>query len=80
MCSRKHNGCFNVFVLSSFLKVAGTHALWKVKQVRILPCVFVIWHARWHTSLNKIFYSRFSFKKKEHSKQLVAGMTRKTPC
>nr|DAZ38641.1 MAG TPA: hypothetical protein [Caudoviricetes sp.] len=27
MCSGKHNGCFNIFVLSSFLKVAGTHAL-----------------------------------------------------
>nr|DAG22452.1 MAG TPA: hypothetical protein [Caudoviricetes sp.]DAH48751.1 MAG TPA: hypothetical protein [Caudoviricetes sp.] len=27
MCSRKRNGCFDVFVLSSFLKVAGTHAL-----------------------------------------------------
>nr|DAO95907.1 MAG TPA: hypothetical protein [Caudoviricetes sp.] len=56
MCSRKHNGCFNIFVLSSFLKVAGTHALVEsFKQVRILSCVFAVWHARWHTSLIKVF-------------------------
>nr|DAD58146.1 MAG TPA: hypothetical protein [Caudoviricetes sp.] len=64
MCSRKHNGCFNIFVLSSFLKVAGAHALWKVKQVRILSCVFAIWHARWLTSLNKVFIHVFLLKRK----------------
>nr|DAH36079.1 MAG TPA: hypothetical protein [Caudoviricetes sp.] len=46
------------------------------KQVRTLPCVFAIWHARWLTSLNKVFIHVLSFGKKEHSKQLVAGMTR----
>nr|DAQ73883.1 MAG TPA: hypothetical protein [Caudoviricetes sp.] len=56
---------FNIFVLSSFLKVAGTHALVEsFKQVRILSCVFAVWHARWHTSLNKVFIHVFLLKRK----------------
>nr|DAG22451.1 MAG TPA: hypothetical protein [Caudoviricetes sp.]DAH48752.1 MAG TPA: hypothetical protein [Caudoviricetes sp.] len=44
-----------------------------LKQVRILSCVFAVWHARWHTSLNKVFYSRFSFKKKERAFETTRG-------
>nr|DAV82568.1 MAG TPA: hypothetical protein [Caudoviricetes sp.]DAZ54017.1 MAG TPA: hypothetical protein [Caudoviricetes sp.] len=47
------------------------------KQVRILSCVFAVWHARWHTSLIKVFVIHtFLLKRNKYPKQLVVGITR----